>query len=276
MKISIVTNAFNQGPFLRRCMESVLRQSYGDIEYIVVDPGSTDETPEILAEYEAKGDPRLVILREPDEGPADGLNKGFQRATGDWFAYMNADDFFLENALQEAADAIARYPNADCVYGDGYMTDAEARPTRRVISTPFTAHNFVWGRAIVLQQSTFWKAESFWKVGGFNVDNKTSWDAEILLDMDLAGMELRHVPGYWSAFVIHPASITGSQRHAALSKVNHERMFRKVMGRDRTEADMKRRKLYSRADLLLQGNVTLAKIMDKMNPGRLPSLPTWT
>lgn len=276
MKISIVTNAYNQGRFLRRCMESVLRQSYDDIEYIVIDPGSNDETPLILAEYEALGDPRLVIVREKDDGPADGLNKGFARATGDWFAYMNADDFFLEGALEQAAAAIGADPQADCIFGDGYMTDATGQPTRRVISTPFDARSFVWGRALVLQQSTFWKAESFRKVGGFNVENRTSWDAEILVDMSLANMKLKHVPGYWSAFVIHPDSITGSQRHAALSKVNHERMFRKVTGRDRTEADLKKRRLYNRIDLLLKPQVTVAKVLDKLNPGRLPRLPTWS
>ena len=174
MKFSIVTNAYNQGRFLRRCMESILRQSYQDIQYIVVEPGSTDETPEILSEYEAKNDPRLVIIREKDEGPADGLNKGFSQATGDWFAYMNADDFFLEGALEQAASAIEANPETDCIFGDGYLTDAIGQPSRRVISTDFDARSFVWGRALVLQQSTFWKAESFRQVGGFNIDNRTS------------------------------------------------------------------------------------------------------
>ncbi|WP_319518087.1 glycosyltransferase family 2 protein [uncultured Martelella sp.] len=275
MKISIVTNALNQGRFLRRCMESVLEQSYRNIEYIVIDPGSTDETAEILAEYEAKGDPRLIVLREKDNGPADGLNKGFERATGDWFAYMNADDFFLEGALEQAAAAIGRMPDADCIYGDGYMTDAHGKATRRVISTPFTARSFVNGRALVLQQSTFWKADSFRRIGGFNVDNRTSWDAELLLDMSLSGMSLRHVPGDWSAFVIHPESITGSQRHAALSRQNHERMFRKVMGRDRTDADMKARRLRQRLDMIIHPDATLSRIRDKINPGHLPQLPDW-
>lgn len=276
MKFSIVTNAYNQGKFLRRCMESVLRQAHQDIQYIVVDPGSTDETPEVLAEYEARKDPRLVIQREKDDGPADGLNKGFAQATGDWFAYMNADDFFLEGALENAAAAIAADPEADCIFGDGYLTDADARPTRRVISTDFDAKSFVRGRAVVLQQSTFWKAESFRQVGGFNVDNRTSWDAEILVDMSLAEMKLKHVPGLWSAFVIHPESITGSQRHASLSRLNHERMFKKVFGRERTASDLKINRLYKRLDLLLKPQVSVPKIVDKLNPKGLPQLPTWT
>src|SRR5690606_32680838 len=124
MKFSIVTNAYNQGKFLRRALESVLRGGYSNLEYIVIDPGSTDETPEILREYESRHDHRLTIISERDNGPADGLNKGFERATGDWFCYLNADDFYLPGGLVQAAAAISAYPEADCLYGDGYITDA--------------------------------------------------------------------------------------------------------------------------------------------------------
>lgn len=271
-KISIVTNAFNQGRFLRRCMASILDSTDMDLEYIVVDPGSTDQTADILAEYEARGDKRLKVLREPDDGPADGLNKGFAEATGDWFIYLNADDFFLPGALTRGAEAIRANPDADCIYGDGYLTDINGTPTRRVISTDFSAKKFVWGRALVLQQSTFYKAESFRAVGGFNVDNHTSWDAEILVDFSLAGMKFVHVAEYWSAFVIHGDSITGSQRQAALSKVNHERMFEKVIGRTRTEADMKTIRSLRLRDRFLNPRVTLSRLQDELFTSSLPKI----
>jgi glycosyltransferase involved in cell wall biosynthesis len=272
MRISIVTNAFNQGKFLRRCLTSVLERNAVDLEYIVVDPGSTDQTAEILAEYEAQGDPRLKILREPDKGPADGLNKGFAHATGDWFIYLNADDFFLPHALDRGAAAIKSHPKADCIYGDGYLTDINGIPTRRVISTPITAERFVWGRALVLQQSTFYKADSFRDLGGFNVENRTSWDAEILVDMSLKGMNLVHVPELWSAFVIHGDSITGSQRHAAESKKNHERIFKRVVGRSRTDADLNRIKSLRSLDRFLMPRVTLSRLQDKFIKRSLPHI----
>jgi glycosyltransferase involved in cell wall biosynthesis len=272
MKISVVTNAFNQGQFLRRCLSSVLERNSVDLEYIVVDPGSTDQTSEILAEYEAKGDHRLKVLREPDNGPADGLNKGFAHATGDWFIYLNADDFFLPHALERGVVAIKAHPNADCIYGDGYLTDINGTPTRRVVSTPISAERFVWGRALVLQQSTFYKADSFRALGGFNVENRTSWDAEILVDMSLKNMKLVHVPEYWSAFVIHGDSITGSQRHAAESKKNHERIFEKVVGRPRTQADLKRVKSLRSVDRFLMPRVTLSRLQDKFMKKSLPKI----
>lgn len=272
MKISIVTNAFNQGKFLRRCMESVLRQTGAEIEYIVIDPGSTDCTAAILEEYEVRNDPRLVIIREPDTGPGDGLNKGFERATGDWFIYINADDFFLPGVFEQAATALATHPDADCLYGDGYITDAEGRAVRRVYSTNFSLDQTVLGYTEILQQSTFYRADSYRKVGGFNVANRTSWDWEILVDMALAGMKLAHVPGFWSAFAIYGESITGSQRHAAESKRNHERIFKKVKGRDRTDADLAMIKKRVRLFRLSNPKITLARVMDAKMPQRLPVL----
>ncbi|WP_377299745.1 glycosyltransferase family 2 protein [Rhizobium sp. SGZ-381] len=267
MKLSIVTISFNQANFLERAMRSVLEQRGVDVEYIIVDPGSTDGSRDIIERYR----PQLAhVVYEKDDGPADGLNKGFARATGDWLAYINSDDFFLHGALQQAVNAIVKAGNADCVYANGYLTDAEGRPFRRVISTPFDAQSFVWGRSLVLQQSTFIKAESFRKVGGFNTANRTSWDAELLVDMSLAGMTLKHVPGYWSAFVLHAGSITGSQRHAALSVGNHERMFQKVMGRGRTAADLRRRRLNSYLARLQHPGTLVAQVADRLLPNRLP------
>ncbi|MEA3641091.1 MAG: glycosyltransferase family 2 protein [Lamprobacter sp.] len=272
MKFSVVTNAYNQGRFLRRCMESVLRQTSVEFEYIVVDPGSTDNTTAILEEYRAYNDPRLFIQCEPDDGPAHGLNKAFNQATGDWFIYLNADDFFLPGMFEHAAAILLHYPDADCVYGDGYITDAAGNPVRRVYSTEFEARKSVCGHTMVLQQSTFYRAPSFRKVGGFNVDNRTSWDWELLIDMSLADMQLIHAPGFWSAFAIHGESITGSQRHAAESKRNHERVFEKVMGRKRTERDIRGKKLRTLLYRFAHPKRTFDRLIDQISPQHLPSL----
>ncbi len=88
MKVSIVTISFNQAEFLERAMRSVLTQDYPDVEYIVVDPGSTDGSRALIT---AQGS-RIKAILEKDNGPADGLNKGFASATGEIFGYINADD----------------------------------------------------------------------------------------------------------------------------------------------------------------------------------------
>ncbi len=100
-RISIVTPSFNQARFIRDTIESVLAQGYPDVEHIVVDGMSTDETPSILAAY-----PHLKVVREPDQGQADAINKGFRLATGDVFTFLNSDDTLLPGTLERVAAEI--------------------------------------------------------------------------------------------------------------------------------------------------------------------------
>jgi glycosyltransferase involved in cell wall biosynthesis len=227
-KFSIVTNAFNQGAFLRRAAQSVLRQEGVEIEYIIVDPGSTDGTAEVVKEFEG----RAIIIRTPDGGPADGLNKAFAVASGDCFGYLNADDVYLPGALLAARQAFDDHRDAAAVYASGYVADAAGRISRTVRSTPLGLMRYTLGAALVLQQSTFYSRWAYEAAGGFNAANQTSWDLEILLDMLAQGLPVIQVDGYWSIFTIHPASITGSQRLAAASKANHQRLFQRIRGRE--------------------------------------------
>jgi glycosyltransferase involved in cell wall biosynthesis len=112
--LSIVTISFNQAKYLERTIHSVLGQNYPNIEYIVVDAGSTDGSREIVLRYRSRID---QLIFEPDEEPADGLNKGFSRASGEIFGYLNGDDLFLQNAFGIAARTFAAHPQADVVNG---------------------------------------------------------------------------------------------------------------------------------------------------------------
>lgn len=218
-------------------MRSVLSQDYDDLEYLVVDPGSTDGTAEVIRALEREYPGRIVHIAESDLGPADGLNRAFARAGGELFGYLNADDSYLPGCLRKAGRTAERFPEAAAIYADGFKIDEEGRVIQKVISTKFSAKRFVYGGALVLQQSTFYRAEAFRAVGGFNVENRTSWDAELLFDMSLNGMQLVHVPGFWSKFRVHSESITGSQRLVEESRRTHARYFRTAMKRDRTMLD---------------------------------------
>ena len=129
----------------------------------------------------------------------------------------------------------------------------------------------MFGLALALQQSTFYRAEAFRAVGGFNVENRTSWDAELLLDMGLKGMELKKVPGYWSVFTIHDESITGSQRLAEESARNHRRFFRTVMGRDKTPRDRMITRALQMSQRLANPHLTAMRLRDRMLGA--PALP---
>jgi len=118
MKVSIVTISFNQAEFLEEAILSVLNQNYSDIEYIVVDPGSTDDSREIIEKYR---DRISHIIYEPDKGPADGLNVGFKKATGDVYAYLNADDVFLHGSVKKMVNYFNQFPDVDVISGHAHV-----------------------------------------------------------------------------------------------------------------------------------------------------------
>jgi glycosyltransferase involved in cell wall biosynthesis len=233
LRVTVVTLSFNQRPFLERAMRSVLEQNY-PVEYIIVDPGSTDGSRDLIERYRARLD-RVVL--EPDEGPADGLNKAFGLATGDVFVCVNADDALLPGAIVSAVAALERHPDAAAVYADGYVVDLNGRPIRRFRSTGFDLRGFVFGGVNVMHQATFVRRDAFRVVGGFNPSNGTSWDGELLVDLGLAGCKLRHVAGLWAIFSLHPDSITGSGRLRAEYDHDRRRLFEKVVGRSPSERD---------------------------------------
>lgn len=234
MRVSVVTISLNQAPFLERALLSVLEQDYPEIEYVVVDGGSTDGSLEILDRYRDRLS-RLIV--EPDEGPADALNKGFSHCTGDVCAYVNADDALLPGAVREAVARFVADPRADVVYGHGLIVDGAGCPIRRFHSTPFGRRRYAYGSAVVMQQSTFLLRSAFEAVGGFNTRNRTNWDGELLLDLALAGRRFVRADGYWSIFTLHPASISGSQALADEYAAARRRLFEKAMGRPPRRVD---------------------------------------
>jgi glycosyltransferase involved in cell wall biosynthesis len=233
LRVTVVTLSLNQRPFLERAMRSVLEQDY-PVEYIVVDPGSTDGSRDLIERYRTRLD-RVVL--EPDEGPADGLNKAFKLATGDAFICVNADDALLPGAVARAVAALERHPAAAAIYADGYIVDGSGRPIRRFRSTGFDVRRFVFGGVNVMHQATVVRRDAFFAVGGFNRDNRTSWDGELLVDLGLAGRELRHVAGLWAIFSIHASSISGSGRLQREYHHDQLRLFEKVVGRSPARRD---------------------------------------
>lgn len=234
MKISIVTICYNQATFLRECIESVLAQDYPDVEYIVVDPGSTDGSRDIISEY-SDGISRTIL--EPDEGPADGLNKGFRRATGDIYGFLNADDRLLPGALATAARFFRSKPWVDVMSGHGYVIDREGRRVRKFYSDVFSPEALALQACVLFQQGTFFKADAFHAAGGFNADAEACWDAELWIDMYHSGARFARLNEFLGEFRVYPESISGSGDTARIRRESQERRFRKVFGRKRARLD---------------------------------------
>ena len=228
MKFSIVTISYNQAQFLEQAIRSVIEQDYPDVEYIVVDPGSTDGSREIIERYRDRID---KIIFEPDNGPADGLNKGFAQATGDIFGFLNSDDYLLPGALATVASEFATAPWKDVLSGHAVIVDAEGRELNRFYSRRFSLMRYVYGAATLAQQSTFFRNAAFGKAGQFNIHNKIAWDGELWVDLALSGAKFGRIPAFLSSFRIYSDSITGSGKYKDALERYKEEMFLKMKGR---------------------------------------------
>ena len=233
MKISIVTISFNQVSFLRECIDSVLSQENVDLEYIVVDPGSTDGSREIIEEYGGK----IIKVFEPDVGPADGLNNGFERASGDIFGFINADDYFLPGALEIVKKFFENSPEADFVSGGGFIEFTENNKRLAIVPSKMKRLNLIYGACTVFQQGTFFRRRLFDKVGGFNKYNKTCWDGELFTDFVYRGYNHCTINSKLAAFRIHSNSISGSGNLNEIYKKDTERIFENKIGRKRNIFD---------------------------------------
>lgn len=229
--VSIVTISFNQAEFLTETIESVLTQDEHLRDYVIVDPGSTDGSRDLLPHHRA-----VQTILEKDAGPGEGLNRGFARCTGDIFGYINADDFLLPGALAEVVRFFADNP-VDVLLGSGWIVDRQSRRVRHVRSTRFTPGLYGYAAANFLQQGCFVRREAFLQSGGFNSNNHISWDAELLIDLAGTGARFRSVDIDLGAFRIYADSISGSQRLSELYRQEQDRLFAKCLHREPTAFD---------------------------------------
>lgn len=169
-RITVVTPSYNQANFLDATIRSVLDQNYPNLEYIVMDGGSTDGSIEILKQY----DSRLKWVSQPDKGQADAINKGMHRATGEIVCYLNSDDVLELGSLRAVATAFSENPDAYWVTGKCRIINQIDQPIRSFV----TVYKSLWlgcysrnALAItnfICQPATFWRRSAYRKVGYFD------------------------------------------------------------------------------------------------------------
>ena len=235
MRVSIVTISFNQVEFLRRTIDSVLSQPYEEIEYIIVDPGSTDGSRELIEQYASR---IACAIFEPDQGPADGLNKGFARATGSVFGFLNSDDILCPGAVSAVVRYLTDHPSVDVVSGHAKVLDPDDRVLRRTYSDRMSLVRCIYGGIALIQPSTFFRRTAFERTGGFNIANRATWDGELFFDMAKAGCRFALSNDIWSGYRLHAGSITATRRLEEERQAVRGRQFLKVMGRSPNRWDM--------------------------------------
>ncbi len=203
--VSIVTPACNQAAFLRETIESVLVQSYRNIEYIVIDDGSTDETPEILKRY---GN-RFSWFTQNNLGQTPTINRGWTLATGEILAWLNSDDTLMPDAASKAVAFLKAHPEVSVVFGDTLFTDADGKPLYR--SPP--QRGFSYDRFVlechnpIPQPSAFVRRRVIEDVGKLDPYYKYFMDWDFWLRVGMRH-RIEYVPELLSTYRLHPNSNT--------------------------------------------------------------------
>ena len=220
--VSIVTPTFNQADFLRDTLESVLAQDYPHIEYLVIDDGSTDATPEILAEYTG----RVEWESQTNMGQTPTINKGWERSRGDIITWLNSDDTFLPGAVSTAVNYLQEHPDVDIVFGDSLFTAADGSPIERSKSlAEFSYREFVAKcHNPIPQPSAFIRRSVMEDVGLLDPSYYyfMDWDFWLRAGVD---HKIAYFPELLSTYRLHEASKTVAQAVKAAPELEY--MYRR-------------------------------------------------
>lgn len=206
MKFSIITPSYNQGRFIRDCIESVKAQTGVEWEHIVQDACSTDETASVLDEY-----PHLKVTCEPDKGMSDGINRGFLKATGDWVMWLNTDDYLLPGALAKVAGFAARHPEADVIYGDCIFANERKEFIRRKREHPFDGRILLFVGCYIPSTSAFLSMRIIQSGHLLDVDYRVCMDFEYYVRLWRGGYHFAYLPEALAGFRWHETNTSTMQ-----------------------------------------------------------------
>ncbi len=217
--ISIVIPSYNQGPFLAQCIQSALNQGYPNLELIIVDGGSTDQSIEIIKNF---SDKLTWWISEPDAGQAHAINKGMEKSSGDILAWLNSDDCLTPNSLFRVAMLLTNNPEVDVVYSHRILIDESGNDIGKWIIPPH--NNFVLSYVdFVPQETMFWR-KSLWASTGSYIDESFQFalDWELIHRFIEAGAVFYRAPAFLGMFRVHDKQKTKVNMH----RVGHEEMER--------------------------------------------------
>jgi GT2 family glycosyltransferase len=208
--ISIVTPSFNQGQFIEETIRSVLLQDYPDLEYIIIDGGSTDGSVEIIRKYADRLD---YWVSEKDSGSAHAINKGFARAHGELFAWLNSDDFLLPGAISRIVEMHNEHPTAVAWVGGCYRIDPNGRILSVVIPHGLDRNSLAdWGYSgFFYQPSCFFAKQAWCGMGSLDENLLFAFDLDFWLRLSSIGA-LAYTTEIISAAIIHKDAKTQAQR----------------------------------------------------------------
>jgi len=202
IKVSIITPSYNQGEYLEETIQSVLNQTYKNIEYIIIDGGSKDQSVDVLR----RNQDRLSFwVSEPDKGQADAINKGLKKATGELVCWINSDDLLYPNFVKDRVRQFAENKSIDFIYGDVEQgVDLKERYLRKGAKSDFKTMLLTLDVPIP-QQSTMWRKSLMGKIGYLQPQWHVLLDREYFMRIALHA-NILYIPGAVGFFRNHDQS----------------------------------------------------------------------
>ena len=218
-KISIVTPSYNQAQFLERTILSVLNQNYPNLEYIIIDGGSTDGSVEIIKKYEKY---LTYWVSEKDKGQTQAINKGFQKSTGKIMAWLNSDDTYLPDTFYKIMKNIKQNPEADLIFGNIYFINENDKRIGELRFTEFDFDTLIYEGGNLHQTGTFWARKIYEKVGELNSNYKFCMDYDFFCRAAKVG-KLCHMRDFFANFRIHANAKSSTINH--IGHIEHKEIM---------------------------------------------------
>ena len=211
-KFTVVTPTYNQGLFIEKTIDSVLSQGFQNLEFIIIDGGSKDNTVEIIKKYKRH---LSYWVSEPDRGQSHAINKGMARATGEILTWLNSDDWHLPGTLTRFAEVFESHPETDVIVGAGRIVDEIGREI--YYCKPSTAIDletmFGWMEGgNFMQPSAAFRRKAWEKVGGLDESIHIALDVDLWLRMASAGLVFEPITDLLSEALSHPQAKTTAYR----------------------------------------------------------------
>ncbi len=220
-KISIVTPSYNQGRFLEVTIQSVLDQNYPDLEYIIIDGGSTDNSVDIIKKYEKH---LSYWISEKDDGQADAINKGIRRSTGEIIGWLNSDDTYVKGAFLKVIGAFKKNPDCIVVHGDRILIDADNHVVGWTALPPFNPQCYGFN---VCSETAFWRRNAMDKIGLLNASLRFAMDLEFFSRLYQVGLFCK-IDDYLGCFRCHPDN--KSSTIWSVGQTEAEREWKRLFG----------------------------------------------
>jgi glycosyltransferase involved in cell wall biosynthesis len=203
-RVSIVTPSYNQAQFIEETIRSVLLQGYPDLEYIIIDGGSTDGSVEIIRKYEQW---LAHWVSEPDRGQSHAINKGWAAVTGKWLGWLNADDIYLPGVLNRVGALFTDNAQVDLIYGDVQYVDATGAPRDVCIKSEFSLPAMITKGGLIHTPAVFWRKNLNSLAGALDESQHYAMDNDFWLRV-APFARCRYLPGIMGTFRRHEGSKT--------------------------------------------------------------------